>query len=208
LLKHVDKKEKPLAGKTNKKRQILVLGSSHGREIGPMLQEHLGTDYEVTSIFNPNAPLANVVEDLGKLGKNLTKQDHVVIVEGPGNSLGRNYHYSIEKDINFIAERISNTDVWFVGLYRRHDKPWMDRKVRSMNLHLEWALMGRGASHIGFIDTNCIVREEYTTRGLHLNSRGKRKLTLLMARSLGGDHVSGISSIPVITHARASPFLG
>jgi hypothetical protein len=29
---------------------------------------------------------------------------------------------------------------------------------------------------------------------------------LLIARSLGGDYVSGISSIPVITHARASPF--
>jgi hypothetical protein len=76
-----------------------------------------------------------------------------------------------------------------------------------MNLRLEWALMGRGTSHIGVIDTNCIVRDEYTTYGLHLNSQGKRKLTLLIARSLGRDHVSGISSIPVITHARASPFL-
>jgi hypothetical protein len=73
-------------------------------------------------------------------------------------------------------------------------------KVRSMNVHLEQALMGRGASHIGVIDTNCIVRKEYTTHGQHLNSRGKRKLTLLIAGSLGGDHVSGISSIPVITH--------
>jgi hypothetical protein len=160
-----------------------------------------------TSLFKPNAPLANVVEDLGKFGKNLTKRDHVVIVGGPGNSLDRNYHYSIEKDIYFIAERTSSTNVGFVGLFRRHDKPWMDRKVRSMNLHLERALMGRGASHIGVTDTNCIVREDYTTHGLYLNSRGKMKLTLLIARSLGGDHVSGISSIPVITHATASPFL-
>jgi hypothetical protein len=173
-----------------------------------MLQEHLGTDYEVTSIFKPSAPLANVVKDLGKLGKNLTKRDHVVIVGGPGNSLDGNYHYSIEKDINFIAERICNTNVGFVGLFRRHDKLWMDRKVRSMNLHLERALMGCGTSHIGVIDTNCIVREEYTTHGLHLNLWGNSKLTLLIAGSLGGDHVLGISSIPVITHARASPFLG
>ena len=72
----------------------------------------------------------------------------------------------------------------------------------------ERVLMGRGASHIGVIDTNCIVRAEYTAHGLHLNSRGKRKLMLLIARGLGGDHVSGISSIPVITHERLSPFLG
>jgi hypothetical protein len=99
---------------------------------------------------------------------------------GPGKSLGRNYHYSVEKDINFIAGKTSNTNVGFVGLLRRHDKPWMDRKVRSMNARLEWTLMGRGASHIGVIDTNCIVREEYMTHGLHLNSRGKRKLKFLL----------------------------
>jgi hypothetical protein len=42
----------PLAGKTeSQKRKILLLGSSHAREIGPKLQEHLGTGYEVTCIF-------------------------------------------------------------------------------------------------------------------------------------------------------------
>jgi len=61
-----------------------------------MLQKHLGTDYEVTSIFKPNAPLENVAEDLANLGKDLTRKDHIVIVGGPGNSLERNYHCSIE----------------------------------------------------------------------------------------------------------------
>jgi hypothetical protein len=46
-------------------------------------------------MFKPNAPLANVVEDLGKLGNNLNKRDHIIIVGGPGNSLDRNYHYSV-----------------------------------------------------------------------------------------------------------------
>jgi hypothetical protein len=31
-------------------------------------------------------------------------QNILVIVGGPRNSLDRNYNYSIEKDINFIAE--------------------------------------------------------------------------------------------------------
>lgn len=53
--------------------KILLLGSSHGSETGPMLQEHVGTDYEITSILKSIAPLANVVEDLGKLGNDLTK---------------------------------------------------------------------------------------------------------------------------------------
>jgi hypothetical protein len=63
LLKHGDK-IKPLAGKTkSQKRRILLFGSSDGREVGPMLQGHLGTEYVVTSIFKLNAPLANVVEE-------------------------------------------------------------------------------------------------------------------------------------------------
>ena len=56
-----------------------------------MLQKHLGTEYKVTSIFKPNAPLENVVEGLANLGKDLTKKDHIVIVGGPGNSLEKNY---------------------------------------------------------------------------------------------------------------------
>jgi len=80
-------------------------------EIGPMLQEHLVTGYEITSILNPNAPLANVNLDLRKLDNDLTKRDHIIIMGGPRNSLDRNYHYSFQKYINFIAERSSNTNV-------------------------------------------------------------------------------------------------
>jgi len=39
----VENKVKPLVGETkNQRRKILLLGSSSGREIGPMLKEHLG----------------------------------------------------------------------------------------------------------------------------------------------------------------------
>jgi hypothetical protein len=71
-------------------------------EIGPMLQEHLVTEYEITSIFKPNAPLANVTVDPRKLGNDLNKRDHIIMVGGPGNSLDRNDHYSFEKDITSL----------------------------------------------------------------------------------------------------------
>ena len=84
----------------------------------------------------------------------------------------------------------------------------MNRKARSVNLRLDRALLGHGMSHIGVVDTMTIRRDEYTGHGLHLNSRGKRKLTHLIADRLDGGHVSGVSSIPVINQVRASPFLG
>jgi hypothetical protein len=65
----------------------LLLGSRHGQDIGPLLQNHLATEYEITNIFKPNAPLENIVEDLANLRKDLTKKDHIVIVGGPGKKL-------------------------------------------------------------------------------------------------------------------------
>jgi hypothetical protein len=54
-----------------------------------------------------------------------------------------------------------------------------------------------------------IVREEYITHGLCLNSRSKMRLTNLTVESIHGGHVpSRNSSIPVIIHARVSPFSG
>jgi hypothetical protein len=76
-----------------------------------------------------------------------------------------------------------------------------------MNLRLDRALMRRDMSHIGVTDTASFVREDHTAHGLHLNFRGKRRLTHLIAERVGDGHVQTVSSIPVITHARASPFL-
>jgi hypothetical protein len=86
------------------------------------------------------------------------------------NSLGRNYHYSIENDHNFIAQKTSNTGVGFVHLFERRDKPWMNGRVRCMNLQLDQTLMRHDMSHIGVTDTPSIAREDCTMRGLHQNS--------------------------------------
>jgi hypothetical protein len=67
--------------------------------------------------------------------------------------------------------------------------------------------MKRDMCHIGIIDTASIAREDFTKHGLHQNSRGKKRLTHLIAERVVGGHVSRISRIPVTTHARASPFL-
>jgi len=66
------------------------------------------------------------------------------------------------------------------------------------------ALMIRhGMSHINVTDTGNIVREQYTTHSLHVNSTGKMRLTESIR---GGVVPSGNSSTPVITHAIAPPF--
>jgi hypothetical protein len=76
-----------------------------------------------------------------------------------------------------------------------------------VNLRLHRALMEHDVSHIYVTGTGTIVREEYTTHSLHLNSRGK--MGQLIVECIHDRHVPNRNSgIPVITHARTSPFLG
>jgi len=51
------------------------------------------------------------------------------------------------------------------------------------------------------IETTSFQRADFKNHGLHLHSQGKKKLTLLIAKSLGDENVSGTSSISVITNA-------
>ena len=67
--------------------------------------------------------------------------------------------------------------------------------------------MGDGKSPNHVIETTSFQREDSMNHGLHLNSLGKKKLTLLIAKILGDKNVSGTSTIPVITSAGASPFI-
>jgi hypothetical protein len=67
--------------------------------------------------------------------------------------------------------------------------------------------MRHDMSHIGVTDTSSIAREDYTTHDLHLNSQGNKRLMQLIAERVVGGHASGVSSVPVISHARASPSL-
>jgi hypothetical protein len=58
-------------------------------------------------------------------------------------------------------------------------------------------------SHSVVIDT-FIMREDHNTHDLHLHSQGKMMAVPLIGEKVVGGHASGISSIPIITHARAS----
>jgi hypothetical protein len=113
--------------KNNKCKKVLLLGSSRGRGLSDRLHSVLGSEYTITSIFKPNAELRNVAKDLKALSKDMTKDDHIIIVGGPGNSLDLDRNYQIGKDLSNIANDSINTNVGFVGLLQRHNKPHMSR---------------------------------------------------------------------------------
>jgi hypothetical protein len=81
--------------------------------------------------------LLKAVENKGKLGKGLTKQDHIVIVGGPCKSLNGNYYYSAENDVNFSAERTAKKEVGHVNIFKRHNKVCMKGRARRVEVLLD-----------------------------------------------------------------------
>jgi hypothetical protein len=49
----------------------------------------------------------------------MTVPSEIILLQwgGSGNSMDRNYHYSIEKDINLIAGSSNNTNIGFSNLF-------------------------------------------------------------------------------------------
>jgi hypothetical protein len=83
----------------------------------------------------------------------------------------------------------------------------MNGRVGRVNLRSDQVLIECVRAHTGITDTASFVQDDCVTHNLHLNSRSMRRLIYVTAERVGGGHVSSVSSIPAITHARASPFL-
>jgi hypothetical protein len=87
-----------------------------------------------------NVTLGNVVGELKALTKDLTKDDHVIIVGEPGNSLDRDLNCKIENDMDNTAKNSIHTNVGFIGLLDHHDRPHISKWVGNANMKLERAL--------------------------------------------------------------------
>jgi hypothetical protein len=70
----------------------------------------------------------------------------------------------------------------------------MNRRVGSMNLWLDRALMRHDMSHINVTGASSFVREDFMRHGIHLNSQGKKKLMQLAAVGFVDVRVSSTST--------------
>lgn len=118
----------------------MLLGNSHGRGVGQMLQEKLGDRYQITSIFKTSACLSQVIEDVGPLCNGFTKQNHVMVVGGAGSSIDRDQGYNIECDLVKIACATNHTNVGFVPAFMWYDQLQLNSSVRRVNMELDQLL--------------------------------------------------------------------
>jgi hypothetical protein len=84
------------------------------------------------------------------------------------------------KDKEFEVNKI-------IDVVKEHQE--MSRKHYYQMLRLDRAMMGCDMAHTAIINVASFVRDDYMTHGLHLNSRGRRRLTHLIAERTSGEHM-------------------
>jgi len=82
LVQRVENKVKPLDGKTKSEEDDFIICKYSSAENWNHAQRK--SEHRVTSILRP---VHRVLADPWKFGNDLTKRDHFIMVEGPGNSL-------------------------------------------------------------------------------------------------------------------------
>uniref|UniRef100_A0A8D8QRV3 Uncharacterized protein n=1 Tax=Cacopsylla melanoneura TaxID=428564 RepID=A0A8D8QRV3_9HEMI len=162
------------------KRRLLVVGDSMSRDIGSALQTLL-PDFLVTCCTHPGSTFAQIIQNLSSLTSSFNKRDFVFI-QGGTNDVPYFYPSLISELLESIRDVCNRTEVIVSAvpyMYHREGKDW-NSNIFATNLTLL-----RMSSTFKFHLFNCnhsLSRTMYTKHGLHLNHRGKLRLSEILTK--------------------------
>lgn len=174
-------KRKPQAPKSNKlskytfegESKLLIVADSHGRDLSGLVQRRT-EEVRVQSFVRPGAGLYSVTHDIHTLTKNLSKKDHLLLVAGT-NSVEKISTKRLTNDLFKIVNELNHTNVILASLPMRHDKPGLDLKVSHINALIEEFIINTPS--VKLLPLHNLPRHLHTHHGLHLNRKGKVKIS-------------------------------
>ena len=99
----------PEVKKSSKKKRVLLLSSSHGRNCSKILSKKLTENYEVCGMVKPNTRLNEVVESVDKLTNDFGDDDCVIVMAGENDEDDIDFKtgitLGIEKKIMEVKDR-------------------------------------------------------------------------------------------------------
>jgi len=85
------------------KLEVLVIGDSHARKYATLLQDNLGTNYEVSSFIKPGAQMNEITKTAKEEMKTMKCED-VVVVWGVANGISSNVKDALKYVSKFVNE--------------------------------------------------------------------------------------------------------
>jgi len=174
----------PSANCYKKKRRVLVVADSHGKNVANQLQDEL-PDYDVTVVCNPGATFNYVANNLESMTEDYTNEDVAVFMAGTndvdklinGKEINTN-SFNLDK-LGKVALR---TNLRIIDIPFRFDRPEKNFAIHCLNSSVHKYISSR--TNALYCNTTHFERSEYTTHGLHLNYNGKISLTKLISNSV------------------------
>lgn len=156
--------------------RVLVLGSSHCRGVGVLLNHSLNEikiRADVLTVCKPNGKLVDIVKNIDSLTKNLTKSDIVIICGSTNDINGYDpYVLTIERALHRVAAIEGRCEIKMLNIPYRYDTTHLNHDIWVANQHIKKFCEGRDIT----FDQFDLPRDLYTNHGLHLNPQGKAHL--------------------------------
>ena len=183
--------QKQISSKHSSK--VVFLSDSHLKGCTMKINNHLGDTFRITGWTKPGALadelLDNPIMDL----VDLNKQDVVVISADANDVYMNNSSVALLKITKFIQNNC-NTNMIIYGVPHRYDLvqySCVNRAIQAFNCKVK--KVATLFKHVTLLECNC-GREYFTNHGMHLNGRGKRRVSKQLASV-----ISKLTAVEAIT---------
>lgn len=166
--------------RTDKHSKLTILADSHGRNLCNLLQQR--TTDKVLSFIKPGARFNKVVEEVKEITEDLNKNDHLLVIAGT-NNIETTSRAILLKDIQNLISNSQHTNLILASIPMRHDAPELDIKITQINSEIE-KLAQNYEDNLTLLPLHLLPRHLYTNHGLHLNKKGKLKLSEMVTTIL------------------------
>jgi lysophospholipase L1-like esterase len=154
------------------KHKVLIIGDGHTRNCATLVQDKLGTDYEVSSFVKPGAQM-NVITQTAREEIKSLKCDDVVVVWGGANDISRNNTKEALKLVTDFVNEHKKVNTVLIKAPHRHDlipESCVNKAVQKYNMQVRKIMTLQ--PQVKLLETN-LDRNHFTRHGLHLNFKGK-----------------------------------
>uniref|UniRef100_A0A8D8RB99 Uncharacterized protein n=1 Tax=Cacopsylla melanoneura TaxID=428564 RepID=A0A8D8RB99_9HEMI len=164
--------------KTDVIRKCNVIGDSHCRGLGYHMRRYVD---RVETMFKPGSGFVGIKDSSTMSMSNLAPEDKVVYFCGTNDVQDRNWDEAFSS-VDYIMSKYKPSQLCFVLVPIRWDKPYLNKYVQQFNNKLRDKLKSKSVS---YLDPNYSLRPwHYARDGMHLNTNGKRLLCLKLKNHL------------------------
>ncbi|KAG8262322.1 hypothetical protein J6590_054753 [Homalodisca vitripennis] len=135
----------------------------------------------VCSFIRPGAKFGQVTEDVKELTKELSNDDHLLVIAGTNNIESTSIEQLL-KDIQTLIKNSKHTNLVLATIPMRFDTPNLDLKISTVNVEIE--NIAKNHPELKLLPLHIFPRHVFTSHGLHMNKKGKVKTAEMVLKLL------------------------